>query len=104
MKNQFNLTNREIQLLQMFSEGKTSEECAKELHLSYFKLKHIEKTFTINLVHIKLLTLIDTTITVSLKPEEKILQQVTVISTRSNNCITDEPQRVEILGQEEVKA
>src|SRR6266487_2912182 len=46
---------------------------------------------------------IDTTITVSLKPEEKTLQQVTVISTRSNNRITDEPQRVEILGQEEVK-
>src|SRR6266536_1642527 len=44
----------------------------------------------------------DTTITVSLKCEEKTLQQVTVISTRSNNRITDEPQRVEILGQEEV--
>jgi len=39
---------------------------------------------------------------VSLKCEEKTLQQVTVISTRSNNRITDEPQRVEILGQEEV--
>ncbi len=39
MKNQFNLTNREIQLLQMFSEGKTSEECAKELHLSYFTVE-----------------------------------------------------------------
>ncbi len=38
----------------------------------------------------------------SLKCEEKTLQQVTVISTRSNNRITDEPQRVEILGQEEV--
>ena len=45
---------------------------------------------------------VDTSIIVSLKQEEKILQQVTVISTRSNNRITDEPQRVEILGQEEV--
>ncbi len=44
----------------------------------------------------------DTTITVSLKSEEKRLQQVTVISTRSNNRITDEPKRVEILSQEEV--
>jgi outer membrane receptor for ferrienterochelin and colicins len=44
----------------------------------------------------------DTTITVLLKPEERALQQVTVISTRSNNRITDEPQRAEILGQEEV--
>src|SRR5215472_14908809 len=43
----------------------------------------------------------DTSITVLLTPEEQTLQQVTVISTRSNNRITDEPQRVEILGKEE---
>ncbi len=45
---------------------------------------------------------IDTTIAFLLKPVENTLQQVTVISTRSNNRITDEPQRVEILGQEEI--
>src|SRR3954451_17728746 len=48
------------------------------------------------------LTHTDTLIIVMLKPEEKTLQQVTVISTRLNNRIADEPQRVEILGQEEV--
>jgi iron complex outermembrane receptor protein len=45
---------------------------------------------------------IDTSIIVLLTPEEQTLQQVTVISTRVNNRITDEPQRVEILGKEEV--
>jgi iron complex outermembrane receptor protein len=44
----------------------------------------------------------DTAIMVSLKPEENMLQPVTVVSTRQNNRITDEPQRVEILGLEEI--
>jgi outer membrane receptor protein involved in Fe transport len=47
-------------------------------------------------------TYADTTIIVLLSPEEQTLQDVTVVSTRSNNRITDEPQRVEILGKEEV--
>jgi iron complex outermembrane receptor protein len=45
---------------------------------------------------------IDTSIIVLLTPEEQTLQQVTVVSTRVNNRITDEPQHVEILGKEEV--
>ncbi len=40
----------------------------------------------------------DTTITVALSPEEKTLQQVTVILTRSNNHIRDEPQRIDMFG------
>jgi DNA-binding CsgD family transcriptional regulator len=39
MKNKSNLTKREIQLLEMFREGKTSNECARELHVSYFTVE-----------------------------------------------------------------
>jgi DNA-binding CsgD family transcriptional regulator len=39
MENKFKLTKREIQLLEMFREGKTSSECAKELYLSYFTVE-----------------------------------------------------------------
>lgn len=33
------LTKREVQLLEMFRSGKTSKECAEELHLSYFTIE-----------------------------------------------------------------
>ena len=36
MENKSKLTKREIQLLEMFSKGKTSKQCAEELYLSYF--------------------------------------------------------------------
>jgi DNA-binding CsgD family transcriptional regulator len=39
MEEKCNLTRREIQLLEMFRQGKTSSECAKELHLSYFTVE-----------------------------------------------------------------
>ena len=39
MENKHNLTKREKQLLEMFRDGKTSSECAKELHLSYFTVE-----------------------------------------------------------------
>ena len=39
MENKHNLTKRETQLLEMFRDGKTSSECAKELHLSYFTVE-----------------------------------------------------------------
>ena len=33
------LTKREVQLLEMFEMGKTSKECANELHVSYFTIE-----------------------------------------------------------------
>jgi DNA-binding CsgD family transcriptional regulator len=39
MTHKFKLTKREIQLLQMFRDGKTSNDCAKELYLSYFTVE-----------------------------------------------------------------
>jgi DNA-binding CsgD family transcriptional regulator len=39
MKNRIKLTKREKQLLGMFSDGKTSTECAEELHISYFTVE-----------------------------------------------------------------
>ena len=39
MKNKSALTKREKQLLEMFSQGKTSIECAKELYLSYYTVE-----------------------------------------------------------------
>ena len=39
MKNKSKLTKRELQLLEMFSKGKTSNECAEELHVSYFTIE-----------------------------------------------------------------
>ena len=39
MKTKFNLTKREIQLLEMFSNGKTSKDCATELHVSYYTIE-----------------------------------------------------------------
>ena len=39
MKKKSKLTKRELQLLEMFSKGKTSNECAKELHLSYYTVE-----------------------------------------------------------------
>ena len=37
--NKIKLTRREQQLLEMFSEGKTSSECATELNVSYFTVE-----------------------------------------------------------------
>ena len=37
--NQFQLTKREIQLLAMFREGKTSKEIAGNLNLSFFTIE-----------------------------------------------------------------
>ena len=39
MEEKSNLTRREKQLLEMFSEGKTSSECATELNVSYFTVE-----------------------------------------------------------------
>ena len=39
MATDYNLTKREKQLLEMFRRGKTSTECAEELHLSYFTVE-----------------------------------------------------------------
>jgi len=39
MKDKSKLTKRELQLLEMFSKGKTSNECAEELHLSYYTVE-----------------------------------------------------------------
>ena len=39
METKFKLTKREKQLLEMFSQGKTSMECAKELYLSYYTVE-----------------------------------------------------------------
>jgi DNA-binding CsgD family transcriptional regulator len=39
MKNKSKLTKRELQLLEMFSKGKTSNECAEELHISYYTVE-----------------------------------------------------------------
>ncbi len=39
MENKSKLTKRELQLLEMFSKGKTSNECAEELHLSYHTIE-----------------------------------------------------------------
>jgi DNA-binding CsgD family transcriptional regulator len=39
MENKIKLTKREKQLLEMFREGKTSTECAKELYLSYYTVE-----------------------------------------------------------------
>ena len=39
MKNKSKLTKRELQLLEMFSKGKTSNEIAEELHLSYYTVE-----------------------------------------------------------------
>ncbi|MGN6618137.1 MAG: helix-turn-helix transcriptional regulator [Ilyomonas sp.] len=39
MKDKFKLTKRELQLLEMFSKGKTSNQCAEELHLSYYTIE-----------------------------------------------------------------
>lgn len=39
MKNKSKLTKRELQLLEMFHKGKTSKDCAEELHVSYFTVE-----------------------------------------------------------------
>ncbi|HEX5154400.1 MAG TPA: LuxR C-terminal-related transcriptional regulator [Parafilimonas sp.] len=39
MENKYKLTRREIQLLKMFGQGKTSKECAEELFISYFTVE-----------------------------------------------------------------
>jgi len=39
MENNYKLTKREKQLLEMFSLGKTSKECAEELCISYFTVE-----------------------------------------------------------------
>jgi len=39
MENKFKLTKREMQLLEMFSEGKTSKDCSAELHVSYLTVE-----------------------------------------------------------------
>ena len=39
MNNDIILTKRESQILQLFRKGKTSRECAEELHLSYFTVE-----------------------------------------------------------------
>jgi DNA-binding CsgD family transcriptional regulator len=39
MKNETKLTKCEKQLLEMFCQGKTSNECAKELYLSYYTVE-----------------------------------------------------------------
>jgi len=39
MKYNIKLTRREKQLLEMFCQGKTSNECAEELHISYFTVE-----------------------------------------------------------------
>jgi DNA-binding CsgD family transcriptional regulator len=39
MENKLKLTKREKQLLEMFRQGKTSNECANELHISYFTVE-----------------------------------------------------------------
>jgi DNA-binding CsgD family transcriptional regulator len=39
MNNDIILTKREYQILQLFRKGKTSRECAEELHLSYFTVE-----------------------------------------------------------------
>jgi DNA-binding NarL/FixJ family response regulator len=39
MKDKLKLTKREMQLLEMFREGKTSKDCAEELHVSYFTIE-----------------------------------------------------------------
>jgi len=51
MKNKFGLTKREMQLLEMFSEGRTSKACAEELHVSYFTVETHRKN-----IHHKLRT------------------------------------------------
>ena len=39
MEKKNNLTNRELQLLEMFKSGKTSKDCATELHISYYTVE-----------------------------------------------------------------
>jgi DNA-binding CsgD family transcriptional regulator len=39
MESEIKLTRREKQLLEMFLQGKTSSECAKELYISYYTVE-----------------------------------------------------------------
>ena len=57
--NKIKLTRREKELLEMFSEGKTSSQCATELNISYFTVETHRKNIHHKLGTHKMLTAVN---------------------------------------------
>ena len=66
------LTKRESQLLQMFRVGKTSRECAEELHLSYFTVETHRKNIHHKLGTHKLINAVNTLEQINLMDNNKV--------------------------------
>ena len=69
MNNDIILTKRESEILQMFRTGKTSRECAEELHLSYFTVETHRKNIHHKLGTHKLINAFNTLEKINFKDE-----------------------------------
>ena len=72
MENNSILTKRESQILQLFRIGKTSRECAEELHLSYFTVETHRKNIHHKLGTHKLINAVNTLEQISLNVKQDI--------------------------------
>jgi DNA-binding NarL/FixJ family response regulator len=72
MDNNSILTKRESQILQLFRKGKTSRECAEELHLSYFTVETHRKNIHHKLGTHKLINAVNTLEQISLNANQEI--------------------------------